>query len=695
MSIGKLVNPSSIAVVGASQKRGRGLRVLENLKNFGFAGEVFAVHPEYKEVAGFPCVANVAALPHPVDCMVVAVSADPACEILEQGFAAGVESAVVLAAGFGEGGHGDSRVARLKKLGAGGMSICGPNCYGALNVRTGAAAFSGNLPKQLRPGNVALISQSGGLGANAFVPLMTERHIGFSHFISCGNQLITHVEDYLSCFVEDESVDVIAIIVEALKNPAGFFKAAVRAHELGKTIIVFQAGQSEIGQKMTQSHTGALATNREIAQAFYRRCGIVAPRNYDEFVETIALFSVVPQERIPTPELIVVSGSGGGAAIVADNIAETDLAFADLDAATALSLKQVLPEFGSITNPIDATGAMSDNPALLPAVFDVLMSSPSQSIIATAVAAWPAGKANSRRFARILAEAASRSHRVIAAYQPSPLGGPLDEDVVDCLQGAGVPLLLGIPSAMRALQHIAKRAERNLGARHLAFAPAPRRLKIPTDFSGRSSFLHEYGIAVAPARMAANADEAVHAYREFGEPVAVKIDAANILHKSDIGGVRLGCSGEDNVRKAYADICANVAKAGFPEARTMVIQPMRKGLVEAYAAIKHDPFFGPVVICGLGGIFIEILGDLAMEMAPASHSQAQDMIARLRAAPILQGARGRPKADVDGFADLLVGLGRLAAETRGVFRTLELNPIMIGASGEGVLTVDISIEQEE
>lgn len=690
MSIKKLVNPRSIAVVGASQKKGRGNRVLENLRTFGFRGDVFAVHPDYTEVAGFPCYRDVASLPTPADCMVVAISAEPACAVLEQGFERGIESAVVLAAGFGEGGHGGSRVARLLRLGARGMSICGPNCYGALNVRTGASAFSGAVPGELRPGNVAIVSQSGGLGANAFNPLMQERRLGFSHFISCGNQVVTHVEDYIAHFVEYDGIDVIAAVVESVKNPAAFFKACARAHALGKTIVVFHAGQSDVGQRMTQSHTGAIATNRDIAAAFWRRCGVIAPRNYDEFVETITLLSVVPQDRIPDPQIIVVSGSGGGAAIVADSVAETSLSFATLHEDTAVALKTVLPEFGSVTNPIDGTGAMSDNPALLPAVFDVLLKSPGNAMIATAVAAWPAGKANSRRFARVLADAAANSRRTIAAYQPSPLGGPLDAEVLDTLRAAGVPVLLGIPSAMRALQHIPRRAERFVEDRRMTPPAGAGDHAFPADYPSRSRFLADRGVAMVEVRLARDADQAVEVFRSFSRPVAIKIESPDILHKTDIGGVRLGCASDDAVRGAYAEIVANVRRAGF-QATDVIVQPMHRFVAEAYAAIIHDPVYGSYLTCGLGGIFIEILQDVSMEAAPVSRAQAFDMIARLRAAALLRGARGRPAADIEAFADLLVALGRVADDTVGQFHTLELNPVMLGAAGEGAFAVDIAI----
>ena len=398
-------------------------------------------------------------LPASVDCLVVAVAADAACDILEEAHARGIPAAIVLAAGFGEGGHGHARAARLRSLADQGMCICGPNCFGLISVKAGFAAYSGPLARPLRAGPVAIVSQSGGLGANVFAPLMTDRALGFSHFVSCGNQIGATVEDYIAYFIDDPDVTVVAAVVEELKNPQKLIGLAARANARRKSLVLFQAGRSAAGRIMVQSHTGALAGNAEILAAFLRRCGIVQVERYDEFVETVELFAIAPRDETVGSELVVISGSGGGAAIAADALHDAGAALASLHPTTKERIASVLPEFGSITNPIDGTGAIYDDPELLPKIVDAILTDPARPVIAASVAAKPAGNETMRRFARTFADAARASGRTVVAYQYTPLGGPLDSEIVKTLHDAQVPLLLGISNAMGALKHLPLRRE--------------------------------------------------------------------------------------------------------------------------------------------------------------------------------------------------------------------------------------------
>src|SRR5262245_25627544 len=243
-AIRALLDAKSIAVLGASQRSGRGSSVIANLRDAGFAGAIFAVNPRYQDVLGYPCLPSVRELPTTVECIVAAVAAEVACDVLEEAFAHSIRAAIVLAAGFGEGGHGQTRASRLQALADKGMVICGPNCFGLINLRTGLAAYSGPLARPLRPGPVAIVSQSGGLGANLFAPLMTDRAIGFSHFISCGNQIGTTIEDYVEYLVDDPETSVIAVVMEQLKRPHKLAQAARAARARRKTLVFFQAGRS-------------------------------------------------------------------------------------------------------------------------------------------------------------------------------------------------------------------------------------------------------------------------------------------------------------------------------------------------------------------------------------------------------------------------------------------------------------------
>ena len=691
-SMEALLNPKAIAVIGASQQPGRGTSVVTNLRDAGFKGQIFAVNPRYTDVLGFPCYPSVSELPDTVDCIVIAIPARAACDVMEQAFARGIRAAIVLAAGFDDGGPDGPLGARLKALAQQGMCICGPNCFGLINVKTGAVAFNGVVPKTLHRGPIALVSQSGSLGNFVFGPLMRDRKLGFSCFVSCGNQAGATIEDYAEYFAGDPDVKVIAAIVEDLKNPRKLERVAAAARAAGKTLVFVQIGRSTAGQAMIRSHTGALAGNSEIMAAFLRRHGIIQADSYDEFVETIALFATAPLDRAAGNDVVMVSGSGGGAALAADHLNMAGLKLAELHASTRQKIKDALPELGDVTNPIDVTGAVFYDPTIMTRLLDAVVSDPGRPIIATAVNAVPAPHDRMRKIAAAIADTARSSERTIIAYQVSPLG-PVDGELVANLQAAGVPFLMGIASSIGALKHLARRqafAARTVAPVDMAACARPA----GWDFLGMQKALVESGISVVDATLASSEEAAVAAFRRLGRPVALKAEADGLLHKSDLGCVRLNCATEAEVVDGYRAVIANAHRAGFRDAGVL-IQPMIAGVVEAYAGIIDDPLYGPAVVLGLGGIFVEILKDTTVEMAPLSHDDALAMIHRLKAAPILLGARGRMRGDVEALAAFLVRLSHFAVANSGTFRALDLNPIIVKAEGEGVVAVDIAVETSD
>jgi len=702
-SLSLLLDPRSIAVVGASPRGGRGMRTLANLRDTGFKGEVLAVNPRYDEVLGFRCYRSVADLPVPVDCLVVAVGADAACDMLESAYAHGIAAAVVLAAGFGEGGQGEERAQRLRALGAKGMRICGPNCYGLLSITQGAAitAFSGQIPKPLRGGAVALVSQSGGLGNGVVAPLMGDRLLGFRYVVSCGNQIATGIEDYVAHFAQAPDVGLIAAIVEEIRSPRQLMRAARAAHQRGKPIVFLPIGRSPAGKAMIASHTGALANDQVIREAYLRRCGIISADTYDEFVETIELLAVAPPQARPAREVVVISGSGGGATIAADALDGTGMTLPAFSPATRARIAAALPEFGNPGNPLDGTGAMSDDPAVLPKLLEAVISDDSGAMIATTISARQISE-KERRFASLLAERARSCGRQLLAFQHSPLGGPLDAEIVRTLHEARIPFLLGGRTAMRVLQHLPLAREYRAYAQardwsgdehaETRMASAGRAGAMRGDFLSARGLLLESGVPVVEAVLARSEGEAMVAFRRFGMPAALKAEAPGLIHKSDAGCVRLSCASESEVAEAYRAILQNARNAGFPKPDGVLVQPMVEGVAEAYAGIINDPDFGPAISFGLGGLFVEILEDTATEMAPVAHEEALRMISRVKAAPILKGARGRSGGDVGALAELLVRLGQFAVAHFGRFRALDLNPIIVRRGGEGAVAVDIAVE---
>ena len=689
-----LLAPQSIAVVGASQRGGRGASVIANLRDCGFSGQILPVNPRYQEVHGFKCYPGIADLPDGVDCILAAVGADATCDVLEEAHAKGIPAAVTLAAGFGEGGFGEARALRLKALAEKGMCICGPNCFGYINVKDRVAAFSGPIAKPLRPGSVAIVSQSGGLGATAFTPLMADRQLGFAYFVSCGNQLGATTEDFVDYFVDDPDIVVVAIVIEALKNPQKLAAAASKAQARRKSLLLFQAGRSAAGQVMIRSHTGALAGNSEVLAAFLRRHGIVQVRGFDEFVETIEIFATAPRDLEISDDIIVVSGSGGGAAISTDVLEEAGLPLAQFEPQTKERLRAVQPDFGSVTNPLDGTGAMYDDPALMPKIFGALTGERRRPVIAASVSVRAGGNESMRRLASHIAEAARSSGRTFVAFQYTPLGGPLDSEMIGTLHAAKVPILLGTTNAMRALRYLPIR--RAYWARDAVPAERPARANPEMDFADagfmavRKAML-AYDVPIVDAALAGSEDEAVTLQRRFDAPVALKAEVPGLLHKSDVGCVRLNC-GAGEVAEAYRAVTGNARKAGFKSAATVLVQPMIGGVAEVYAGAIDDPLFGPAICFGLGGVFVEIFNDTRTEMAPLSHDEALAMIHAVKGAKLLSGARGRKEGDIEALASLLVRLGQFALAHAGQFRAIDLNPVIVKPRGEGVTAVDIAVE---
>ena len=684
-----LLDPRAVAVVGASPRPGAGSRVIANLRDAGFRGEIYAVNPRYADVLGYKCVPSVRDLPDAVECLVIAVAAEIAVGVLEEAQARGIPAAVVLSAGFGEGGQLQERAQRVRAVAEKGMAICGPNCFGIVNVKAGAAMFSGVLPKGMEPGKVAIISQSGSLGNFAFSPLIRDRKLGFSHFISCGNQIGTTTEDYVDWLVDDPDVTVIACIVEALKNPSKLARAARRAHAQRKSLVFFHIGTSAVGKAMVRSHTGALAGDAEIMRAFLRRCGIAQADTYDQFVEAIELLAIAPFDETLGDEVVVVSGSGGSAAVAADCIEQAGIQLAALTPTTQEKVRAVLPEFGSATNPIDATGVAFDDPALLPALYEAMFSQPGRPIIATTVNV--VGVDRIRRLAGVIAETARKSGRTIVSYQTSPLG-PLDEEIVRTLHGAGIPVLMGIQNAMGVLKFLPQRRDVFSRAAPAASGEgvAPTNTApLPQDFLCVRQRLVAANVPVVEAALASSAQEAVVLMRKFARPVALKAEAAGLMHKSDLGCVKLNCASEADVLSAYDDVVANARKAGCAPVGVLM-QPMVSGIAECFAGVIDDPLYGPAIVFGLGGVFVELMRETVTEMAPLDHDDAMRMITSVKGWQILTGARGRQPGDIGALADCLVNLSRFAIANTGRFRALDLNPIIV--MPKGVIAVDIAIE---
>lgn len=694
------MNPKSLAIVGASRRPTRGTRVLRNLRKTGFSGNVYGVNPRYDEIEGFPAFPSLTAIPEVVDCAVLAIPAEGVAAVLEDAYEIGTRSAVILSSGFGEGrDDSDERVHRLKALVQQGMNICGPNCYGILNLRSGASVFSGHVANPLVAGNVGFVSQSGGLTNVIADSLMEDRHVGFSHLVSCGNQIGVAVEDYLSYLVEDPNTSVVAAFVEGLRDPEKLARVGYRASELGKPIITLASGRSPAGREAVRSHTGALSGATEVMSALLRACGIIEVHGVDELIETIALFSAVDVNRPVNRDVTLLTGFGGEASHVADAAQANGVAMAPLSQTVTDEIGRLLPDFGTPRNPIDGTGTLFEDETLFPALFGSLLGDDSKSVIAV--------NANARLsdedpvpehgFARAIAAAAHGSDRTIVAYATSALAAN-DRDMIRILRDAGVPYLAGTQRAMRAIANLHTYQERPRQKEPAVHPVQVREIDPLGTADGELAFLaalnvlRSFDLPMADTELAGDAPTAVAAAERLGYPVAVKVEARGLLHKSDIGGVVIGCKTAAAVEAAYASVTANAATAGHGQIAGVLVQAMPPPGVEIIAGITVDPVLGPAVVVGLGGIYVELLRDVVTEVPPFTHTEAISMVRKMRGIEILEGARGTEPVDIDALAQIIVSLGDLALATRGQITSLELNPVIV--SPQGAVAVDALIELE-
>ena len=702
MNLAPLMKPTSIAVVGASQRLTRATRVVANLQRFGYAGKIFPINPRYSDVLGLPCYPDLGATPERADSVVVAIPAEQVPDVLRAAVANGVRGAVVLSSGFAEAGpEGKQRQAELERLATDhGLLICGPNCYGVFNIRLGASTFSADMAEPLRPGPVGVVSQSGGFSHAIAEYLMQQRCVGVSYIVSCGNQAGLTVEDYVAYLVDDGDTHVVGAFVEGFKKPDTFRQAAARARALGKPIVVLKVGRSENARQAMLAHTGSLAGTAEIVEAMLKQSGVVQVSSLNEMIDTLALLPAARRSAPRSWRVGILSGLGGECGRASDAADRAGVELPPLSAASVETMKSFMPDFASPRNPLDGTGAMYEDARLFPQLFDVMLREEAIDVVAVNLRVnvpKPGGGAPSRQFSRAMIEALPRNpERLVLAFS-SFAGGDLDQDVVGALADAGVPFLESTETAMLALRH-AREHRRFLGRPDLppSSPAAPRagaRLSGTLGNADAMQLLRDFGMPLAETVAVKDAEAAVAAADRLGYPVVLKIDSPDIAHKTDVGGVRVGCGDGAAVRAAFRDMLGEVRRRA-PAARIdgALVQRMIGGGREMILGVKTDPLVGPAVVCGFGGIFVEQLRDVSLRVPPIGPADAAEMIAELRGAAILSGARSRPPADTRGLADAIVRLAALADAYRHSLRAVDINPLLVLDDGHGVVAVDWLIE---
>ncbi len=691
-SLVPLMRPRSLAIVGVSPKARFGGHLLRNLKKIGFQGPIFPVNPNYAEFEGLPCYPSLAALPQVPDCMFLLVPAAGCLAVIEEGGKLGVGAAIIAGQGFSDLGteEGHARQRRLKELADRyGMAGAGPNCLGVSSYAYSFANTYADSFPETPPGGISILSQSGGLmlAAGSYA---ADRGAGLNYLVSFGNQAVVDIADYIDYLADDPATTVIACIMEGIKNGRRF-RAAIERASPKKPIVIFKLGRSVTGQQAALAHTGTLAGRDEAYVALFRQNGVALATSLDGLIESAILFT---QAKPPAGDgCAMFTISGGTTGMIADLGEAAGLRFPPFSKKTNAALCEALGVQRQFNNPMDTTGWPPLNKeGALDKVLDALIADDKIDLIGMGFRLQPAPN-QLRLLPEMAAKAKTTTKPLIfissASYTVQPFHKAMPEMI-------GFPLLEDMELGQRAVSHLVdygkflRRAGKNrkrVPARPLALDLPKRRTSL-TEYESKK-ILADFGLPVTREALASSASEAAKMAGRIGFPVALKIQSPDVMHKSDAGGVVLGVASAKEARAAYDRILKNVRKA-HPKAAVdgVLVQQMVSGGTELILGMNNDEQLGPVILLGLGGVFVEVMKDVALRLPPLKAGDVRDMLADLKGTRLLKGYRGAPAGDIEALVKAVVAFSDFVDRTDGRFEAIDINPLIVRPKGKGVVIAD-------
>jgi acetyltransferase len=698
-----LFAPRSVAVIGASTKPDSlGRVVFKNILFYGYTGVVYPVNPKAHSILGVKAYPSVLDIPDEIDLAVIIVPAAAVAQVLDECGRKGVRAAVVISAGFKEiGEEGARREAELQQVARRyGIALLGPNCLGIMNTDPNVSLNATFAPGMPRRGNIAFISQSGALGVAALE--YAQRHkIGLSKFISIGNKADLHENHLLEYLKDDPLSDVVLLYVEDLEDPQGFHKLATEiTSERPKKmpILAIKSGRTLEGAKAATSHTGALAGSDEVYDSVFMQSGVLRVETIEELFDYAVAFA---QQPLPKGTSIAIVTNAGGAGILATDAAvRYGLRLASFSEETTKKLRELLPPTVNVANPVDMTG--EPNEQRYDTIVRTVLADP--NVHGVIVIAAPHILMSLENIARNIVRAVHETHSdkpVLACLMAVTDAQP----AIEILETINIPNYSFPERAARALAAMARYQEwvHRPRTEYRIFRDVQveraREIIAQAKREGRTlllepeahDLLKAYGFPVLKYRLAKTEDEALQAAHEIGYPVVLKVVSPDVVHKFDVGGVRLNIQNDMELHESYRQMLADVTRAK-PDAQIVgvFVQEFIQGGKETILGLKRDPLFGPLLMFGLGGIYVEALRDVTFRMAPIRELGAQRMIRQIRGFKILEGFRGEPPSDIDAIAECLARLSQLATQIEEIVE-LDINPLIVLEKGRGARVVDARI----
>jgi acetate---CoA ligase (ADP-forming) len=694
-SIHRMLNPVSIAVVGATPRLQYGGRFLRAALQAGDRVRLYPVNPRYDEIMGLKSYPSLADVPESPDVVGIVVPYHQVIPTLEECAHKQAGSAIVISAGFAERGDG-GRLDLQRQIGAlarqSGVRITGPNCLGVANVKAGIWACAGSRLVMSGGGPIALVSQS---GASAFGPFLTravDLGIGYSYIVTTGNEADLESSDFIRYLLDDPDTRVIACFIEGFKDGRKFMEVARLAAERGKPIVLIKIGRSPAGAKAATSHTAAMTGADAVHDAVFKQYGVIRVEDYDELLETAQFLAYTPP--LTKEGVSIVSHSGGISSLSADKCGQMGLQLPDLTPTSRDGMNEVLKGFGWAANPADVTTYA--NSESFPQIMRYMVEGPEVGMLAIA-------SAGSDNQAQQVIEMRNGMDKPLAFLWTGSLTAT---DGLNKLKEAKIPVFLspdrlarGLRSkinAQRWRERLLKGADEPLPPASVWQREALQEVsglgrKTLTEHEARR-FLGHWQVTGVREERTTTVEVALAAAGQLGYPVVLKVESPDIPHKTEAGVVRLGVQSEVELRQAYAEIMHN-AQHHAPKAQVLgvLVQEMVRGGIETIVGLSQDPLFGPVLLFGMGGIFTELYQDVALRACPISQSDAREMLQEVKGARLLEGFRGHPVADVEALVHLLVRVSQLGVQCEREIRELDLNPLLVLPRGQGVRAADALI----
>ena len=704
--IERIMDPEAVAVVGAStDETKRGYQAIETLQEGGYEGDIYPVNPSADEIRGLDVHPTVSAIPGRVDLALIVTPAHIVPDVLDDCGGTNLAGAVVIAVGFGEAGtDGEALEREIVSLAERhDIRLIGPNTSGMINVHEGLNLVGADgVPE----GGLGLLCQSGNMAISLFTEAATREGVGYSHYVGVGNEADLKFHEYLPYLNDDPETDAIVLYVEGMSEGRAFLQAA-REVTPETPIVALKSGRSAVGKQSASSHTGALAGDSAVAHAVLEQAGVVSVERSDELLAVANSLSSLP--AADGPNVGILADGGGHATLAADALAERGLSVPELTDETQRRLGEVLPDAASVVNPVDVAGGTDDDQRVFYDCAEAIVADPNVDALLLAGLFGGYGIRFAEQYTDVecgvaeelvtLAERHDTPIVVQSAY------AEFGTDPHEILREAGIPVVESIDVAASSLEslatygeHVATADEKSdfqfdgadNGAEEITRALEARRGQL-SEYTAKRA-LRDRGLPVVPFELAESPSEALDAARTTDGQVAMKVVSPDIVHKSDAGGVALGVD-DDAVEATYEELLA-AAESYAPDAdiEGVLVSPMREGSVELIVGVVDDEQFGRVMMVGLGGVFVEVIEDVAFRALPLSEADARAMLADIDAQEMLDGARGNPPVDRDAVVDLLLEVSAFV-EANPAVEELDLNPVF--ADDEGVEIVDAAVTLDE